>query len=166
MTSREWREIWQAIDALRRDLMRVAREARYPIGGAGGTCDAQNEIQVVQTIGQPTGGTFGLTLQLPDEDGVIVPHTITSISHNASGAALIAAFEAHPVIVALRGDGNTDPQFQTVGGLSSQSACSVEFIGEFEHQNIPLMLVVNTIGLTGGTGMGVVVTTDQQGRAS
>lgn len=165
MTSREWRDIWKALDELRREIHRVQREARYPIGGAG-SCDPQNEVQVIQTIGIPTGGTFALILQLPDEDDVIVSHTITSIPYNASGAAIVAAFEAHPVIVALRADSNTDPQFQTVGGLSSQSACSVEFIGEFANQNIPLMLVTNTIGLTGGTGMGVIVTTDQQGRAS
>ena len=108
------------------------------------SCSANNEIQRIRIVGNPTGGTFTLSF-----DG----QTTAPIPRNASATAVRAALEALSTI----GD-----NVVCTGGPLPGGAVDVEFINVLGNKNVPLMSA-NGSALTGGSGVGVVVETNVQG---
>lgn len=140
--------------------------ALVSIGGAS-SCPPRNEIQIITVFGRPAGGSFALLVQLPDSEGEMVGESIT-IQRGDDSAAILDALETHSVVVAIREaeeEAEEDPQelFALMGGPLPNNAVRVEFKGEFAGKNIPIMLPQNFDDLTGGTGVGVLVSVDTQG---
>lgn len=108
--------------------------------------DVSNEVQVIQLTGEPTGGTFTLTL-----DG----HTTAAIPWNASALAVSNALSALPNIGIFEVPVTQDIFTQFAPWIATFSGANVAGI------NINEMTA--TSSLTGGANVGVEVSTQTQG---
>lgn len=148
MTPNE-RNLQQQIQELRREMARSGREAKYPITKAD--CGKQNEIQIINIFGQPTGGMFGIDLTLNDVEENI------EIDWDAADTDIKAALEGHSEAAV--------DDFLVSGGPLPGSAVRVEFVENFASTDMDPMLPTDVGNLTGGTGVGVLISRHQSGRA-
>lgn len=113
-------------------------------------CAAQNEIQIINIFGSPTGGTFDLD--------VTVDGTEETMTFNWDDTAdeVKTQLETHSKIAS--GDVNC------TAGPFPDSAVKVEFQGDRANVDIPIMMPDHG-SLTGGTGVSVFISVDQHGRA-
>ncbi|AJD82446.1 minor tail protein [Mycobacterium phage Sheen] len=116
---------------------------------------ATDEVQVIRPIGEPTSGTFKLTL-----DG----HTTGPIPWNATAAQMEAAIRALPNV----GDGWLFGWFSDVRvtkGSGQYQPWKVYFRGNLAGRDLPT-LIADPSNLAGGAGIDLRVTTEQQGSTS
>lgn len=115
---------------------------------AGPACNPRNEIIQVTIIGQPTGGTFDLQLTL---DGVT---EALEIDFDATDSEVETVLESHSE--AASGD------FSVSGGPFPNTTMTIEFLQNFAATNIPIP-TADWSGLTGGAGVGMIISVDTQG---
>jgi hypothetical protein len=113
-------------------------------------CDPQNEIQIINIFGSPTGGTFDLDVTV---DGTTETMTF---NYNDTAAACETELETHSKIAS----GDVD----CTGGPLPNTAVQVEFQGARANVDIPIMMPDHG-SLTGGSGVAVLISVDQHGRA-
>lgn len=124
-------------------LMAVLINGKWrPVNVAG--C-RQNEIQQITVFGFPLGGTFDL---------IFNSGTAIEVDFDATASELETLLEGHADI----GSGNVSCS----GGPFPNATVEVEWIGDLENTNVPIMRA-DWVDLTGGTGMAVLISVDQQG---
>lgn len=116
------------------------------VSGSGGGCSGQNEQQGLFIIGNPTGGTFTLTV------GAL---TTSALDYDATAEDIQAAIEAL--------DGYTSGDITVSGGPANEAALVLTWGGELA-ETAPGIITPNW-GLLEGFGVGIVVTRFQAGRA-
>ena len=141
---------------------------------SGGVCDVTNEIQHIVIFGQPTRGTFDVSLTLADpDDQTANPGGLTeTISINWDDTAdevKIALMEHTQLSDAGTGTGTGSGTGELINdilvmeGPLPSGSIKVEFVGDFSATRIDLM-GINIANLTGGLGVGGVVIREQAGR--
>lgn len=118
------------------------RSIWVPISGGGGC--TQNEIQQVTIFGSPTGGTFDLYF---DDEAV-------ELNYDDTSTEVQTALEGHSGIAS--GD------VTVTGGPLPNATITIEFTGNLANTNVPIM-VADWGSLTGGTGVGVLISVSQPG---
>ena len=122
--------------------------------GIASSCEAQNEIQIINIFGLPTGGTFDLVVTV-DGTGTANSETMT-FDFDFTSAEIETELETHADI----SSGDVD----CTGGPLPNAAVKVEFIGDLANTDISIMMPDHT-DLTGGSGVGVLISVDQHGTA-
>lgn len=134
----------------------------------GGVCASANEIQHLIIYGKPTGGTFVVTLFVPNEAGDQIGENITLNWDDDADETQIALQGHSEISNAGTGTGtgsNGDSlvaDIQVSGGPFPNASTKVEFIGDLSNKVISLMLV-NFANLTGGIGVGAMILREQKG---
>ncbi|MDB4786225.1 hypothetical protein OAG36_00675 [bacterium] len=131
----------------------------YAITGGDTTCDSQNEIQQLVIFGSPTGGTLTLYLEVNDVlEGV-------TVNWDDTGDEVEIALQTHSEISNVgTATGSPSDDLTVTGGPLPDAPVRVQFIGDFATTAIELMYA-DFSGLTGGTGVGVIVFRERAGRA-
>lgn len=140
-------DLQRQLDELRAELdYKISREAKYPLI----PCGPQNEIQIINVFGSPTGGTFDLDVTV---DGTTETMTF---NWDDTAAEVETELETHSKIAS----GDVD----CTSGPFPDAAVKVEFQGDRKETDIPIMMPDHG-SLTGGSGVAVLVSVDQHGRA-
>lgn len=117
----------------------------------GGGCPSRNEKHAVYILGKPTGGTFDLDYTIAGTTQTI------SFAYNETAGGFEADLLTHAELT-----GGTDGDIIVTGGQLPSSPIYIEFTGNYENTAIEIPTLTAT-SLTGGTGVGVIVASIQQG---
>ena len=125
----------QAVSLITVDYTGAASTIAATVTQTGST--GQNEIQTLDLLNTPTGGTFTVTF-----DG----QTTGAIAYNANAATVEAALESLSNI--------TVADLTTTGGVLPGTAITVEFGGTLAEANVAQM-TINPSNLTGGPSIAI-----------
>lgn len=113
-----------------------------------GSCESRNEKWNLQILGTPTGGTFTL--------GVTINGTLENLEFDYD----FTAAEVKTELATHSEAASTD--FDTSGGPLPGTSVTIEFIDELANTGIEVPQITAS-SLTGGTGVGVLVSRWQPG---
>ena len=116
-------------------------------------CDPQNAKINIAVLGSPTGGTFQFVNW--NIDGVTDSPTF-DYNDSATSVELV-------IVAAFSNVDSAD--IDEVGGALPDASVELEFVDDLASRNILLPPSVDISGLTGGSGVGVIVSTSQLGIA-
>jgi hypothetical protein len=143
--------IMRVVTAAERDNGPGLRPRRGIIGGDS-VCDSQNAVWQIAMLGNPTGGTLTLSI------------TIAGVSANVDllWNDTIALIQSKLIAGHSKIHSTSTPNIDVQGGGFPNSTISIQFIGELASRDVPLP-TANWQNVTGGAGVGVVLSLAQKG---
>jgi hypothetical protein len=135
-----------------------------PAVGGGNRCRAQNERQQIIILGRPNGGS--IDVQIRNASNAELCSATIPFDAVASAVAELLRQARVDVLTAANPDFDGDTYesgFRVTGGPLPDAAIEIEFVSEFAQRPMGVVVVDWTL-LTGGVGVGVIVTRSAEGR--